>query len=76
MISNEFFFHKQVEFEEMNMLSTMLDCEEKLVVIFQAAERKALSIINKKLSLHSLICGNITLKTRLKKYLSDRPADY
>jgi hypothetical protein len=31
---------------------------------------------NKKLSLHTLICGNITLKTRLRPFISEKPKDY
>jgi len=41
----------------------MLDEDQKISAIFEAAQKKALNTTSKKLPLHTFICGNNRIKT-------------
>lgn len=61
-IASQFFFHPKVELIEINLNSTMLDHELKINAIVNAIRNKALKKPNHKLSLHTFLCYNISLK--------------
>jgi hypothetical protein len=62
-----------LDVEELNLLSTMLDGESKIEAVYSAAVKKAKG---QKLPLHTLICGNITLKTLMFPLLCEKPKDF
>lgn len=54
----------------------MLDEDAKLASIYQAGQKSAQLMPNKKLKLHTLLCFNISLKDQLSKVMSPRPENY
>ncbi|CAD8091818.1 unnamed protein product [Paramecium primaurelia] len=75
-IFNNFIFHPKVYLIELNMTSTQLDSEEKLNSIMNAAKKRAAISKNNLLPLHTLLCYNVTLKTMIAQYLSQKSQQY
>ncbi|CAK88506.1 unnamed protein product (macronuclear) [Paramecium tetraurelia] len=75
-IFENFFLHPKVDLIELNMISTMLDSQEKLDVIYNAFKQRADRTPSKKLPMQMFLCYNVTLKDMIKPYLSTPPPDY
>ncbi|CAD8173660.1 unnamed protein product [Paramecium octaurelia] len=71
-----FFLHPKVDLIELNMISTMLDSQEKLDVIQNAFKKRADRSPNKKLPMQMFLCYNVSLKDMIKPFLSTPPPDY
>ncbi len=54
----------------------MIDSELKINAILDVMKWRAQQEKNKKLPLHTLYCYNISIKSNILEFLSDRPADY
>jgi hypothetical protein len=61
-ICEEFFFADHVNLEEINFMSTMLDSPEKLQAVYKPLLKRAMRQPNGKVTLHSLLTYNISLK--------------
>ncbi|CAD8086825.1 unnamed protein product [Paramecium primaurelia] len=75
-IFDNFFLHPKVDLIELNMISTMLDSQEKLDVIYYSFKQRVDRTPNKKLPMQMFLCYNVTLKDMIQPFLSASPPDY
>ena len=57
-ICENFFFNKYFRLEQLNLIGTMLDTEEKVNAIKEAIIRRAISEKNKKIPMHTFLSWN------------------